>query len=133
MLELRRGDTNPIKINCRRPVIDPTTGQQSVDQVGRPVWEPVPLTGATITLTARDRKKNAVIQLDSNPGSGFGGIAFVSPLSSGQAVATVQPSATESLPVPMYLKYDVQLLEADGTKTTVAEGDAIVREDITRG
>jgi hypothetical protein len=133
LLELRRGDTNPIQIICQRPRIDPATGKQAVDARGMTLFDPVDLTGALVTLTARNRRKQIVVALDSNPGSGLGGIVFQAPLSSGLATATIQPAVTETLPTPYFLKYDVQLIEANGTKTTVAAGQAVVREDQSRG
>lgn len=129
MLELVRGDDNQISIIVKRPRVDPDTGEKVVDVYGAALTDPVDLTGASMTFTARDRKRAAVIVLKSSDG----GILFQSPYSEGHASAFVPAETTEHLTAPYYLKYDLELIEQDGTKTTVARGDAVLREDETRG
>lgn len=129
MLEFRRGDTNPINVLVRRPQIDSGTGEQAVDARGVPLWDPVNLTNVTLTFTARDRKNAIIIQKDSLSA----GITYQSPLTAGRATVIIAPADTEDLAAPLYLNYDLQMVEGDGTKTTVDKGQAVLREDVTRG
>lgn len=131
MLRLRRGDTNQVGIVVRRPMLDPSTGEQVVDAGGRLQWQPVNLAGALLKFTARDRKGIAQIEADSDPLSGKGGITFVEPFSQGRATIVVPPEATVNTDPPVWCRFDVQLVEADETVTTVAEGNLVVVADET--
>jgi len=126
-LELIRGDTNKINLTLRRPRIDPATGKQQKDEQGVPLYDAVDLNGATLWLTATDASGAAVISLDSTTG----GIVPTDPASGGLAVAIILPAATEGMAAPLFLDYDVQLLETDNSKTTVARGQMVVTSDVT--
>lgn len=129
-LTLIRGDDNPITVIVRRPRIDPATGLQATDTKGNPLFDPVSLDGASLRFTARDRTNATVIQLDN---SALGGVQVQTPASLGRAIVTVPANTTELFTVPTFLKYDVELYESSGLKTTVARGDAVVAEDESRG
>jgi hypothetical protein len=130
MLELFRGDDNLISIIVKQPRVDPDTGEVEVDVYGNPISDPTDLTGGTLTFTARDRTKAVVLTVTS---ADAGGITIATPSTSGHASALISEGMTENLKAPVYLKYDVQLVSGAGVKTTVARGDAVVREDQTRG
>lgn len=139
MLELIRGDDNIITMLVKRPRLNTTTGEPLVDGYGRPVTDPVNLTGSALIFTARNRRKEVVISLSSlADGTATATIVFQEPLTNGHATGYVEPDVTDALATPSYLKYDVQLIEnvADTTSqtiTTIARGDAVVVEDETRG
>lgn len=129
MLELIRGDDNTISIIVKQPRVDPNTGDVEVDVYGNPITDPTDLTGGKITFTARDRTKAVVLAVDNDT---LGGVTIATPSTSGHASALISEAMTENLKAPLYLKYDVQLVSGAGVKTTVARGDAVVREDQTR-
>ena len=95
------------------------------------------LTGAKIWFTAKhahtDADNAAVIAL-SSPSTGISILSVGPP---GQARIRIPSNATSALvtpalPRPLTLVYDIQLLEADGTVTTVQQGNLHIRSDITR-
>lgn len=95
------------------------------------------LAGAKIWFTAKhsftDGDGAAVIAL-SSAGSG---ITIIDAGPPGQARIRIPAGATSTLvtpnpPVPLRLVYDIQLLESDGTITTVQQGNLNIRGDITR-
>jgi hypothetical protein len=51
---------------------------------------------------------------------------------SGQALVTIDPEDTEALVQKTKYFCDVQLVEADGTVTTIAEGTLVMHLDVTR-
>lgn len=94
------------------------------------------LTGAKIWFTAKrafsDADGAALIAL-SSPSSG---VTILSVGPPGQARIRIPASSTQSLtvpapPQPLRLVYDIQLLEADGTVTTVQQGNLNIRGDVT--
>jgi hypothetical protein len=94
---------------------------------------PVNLTGAKLWFTAKrsrsDLDEAAVIKKDTV----LGGVVILSP-TSGTYRVTILPADTSSLTYTIQLFYDVQLLEPDGTVTTIESGTLEVdaSRDITR-
>jgi hypothetical protein len=92
----------------------------------------VDLTGATLWFTAKedwdDLDADAVFQKKT----GGLGIAVTDALA-GEATVTIPGSDTASLDNEVQtLECDVQLLEVDGTLTTVARGQLVLQPQITR-
>lgn len=91
---------------------------------------PVDLTGATLYFTAKRRKTDldaeAVIQKST-----LDGITITDELN-GQAVIIIQPANTSFLEDEPRLYCDVEVIEANGTRTTVARGRLTIQYDISR-
>lgn len=127
-LKIIRGDTNKVNIYVRRQVFDPDTGTPIIGNDGKFTYTPIDLTGATLTFTARNKSTDALsFQLTS----GGGQIALVGDPTDGKALMTIAPDVTESYTTPTWLKYDVELVEADTTKTTLVRGDLVISQDQT--
>lgn len=91
---------------------------------------PVDLTGSTIYFTAK-RKKNdldvdAVIQKSTDDG------IIITDAELGQALIVIAPIDTSSLEDEPRLYCDVEVIEANGTRTTVANGRLTIKYDISR-
>lgn len=113
-----RGDTIRLLVTATRP-----------DEAG--VDQPVDLTGATLTFTAKLKitdADDAVTTIQKTTGAGIEVLAA----DEGTAVVTLEPEDTEGLLVKTTYLADVQLDESDGTRTTVASGKLIVTPDVTR-
>lgn len=127
-LVLIRGDTNKVNIYVRRQVLDADTGEPVRGNDGKFTYTPVDLTGASLVFTARD-KRTDVQAFDAASTSGE--IAIVGSPADGKALMTLLPAVTEAYATPTFLKYDVELTEADASKTTVARGDLVISQDQT--
>lgn len=93
---------------------------------------PIDLTGATLWFTAKDDLDDLDADAVFQKKTGGLGIAVTSAVN-GQATVTIPPADTASLVnEPQTLECDVQLLEADGTLTTVARGQLILQPQVTR-
>lgn len=126
-IKLIRGDTNRLNIYIRRQQLD-DDGDPIRGADGNYTYSAVDLTNATLTLTASNTKTGAqVFQLD-NAGSD---ITVNNPPSAGNAVAVIGPTVTEGMDVPLWLDYDLELIESDTTKTTVKKDRFVVVSDIT--
>lgn len=124
-IKLFRGDTNKINLAIRRKILD-SEGEPVRGSHGLFTYAEVDLAGATLTFTARDKAGTVVFAVGTNDY-----IEIIAPPADGNAVATIPPSMTQSLAAPLWLNYDVQLVEADGTKTTVAKDRLVVSKDVT--
>ena len=63
--------------------------------------------------------------------TGGGTIATVGDPEDGVARITIAPSVTEDFSVPTWLDYDIELVEADTTKTTLERGQLVISRDQT--
>lgn len=111
-----RGDTITLDFTVKRPA-----GGAAVD-----------LTGATFTFTAKKKLSDAdaAALFQKTLGSGVS----VTNAANGQGRVTVAPADTTSLPdYETDLYCDLQMTEAVGTVTTVAEGILRIRPDVTEG
>jgi hypothetical protein len=127
-LVLIRGDTNKVNIYVRRQVFDPETGKPIIGTDGKFTYTPIDLTGASLTFTARTKGTDVLaFQLTS----GGGQIAIVGDPADGKALLTIAPDVTESYTTPTWLKFDVELVEADSTKTTLVRDDLVISQDQT--
>jgi hypothetical protein len=112
-LKTYRGDTRTFSLTVKRQNL------------------PVDLGGCLLTFTAKraiaDADAAAVVQ--KAIGSGL----TVTDEAGGLAEFTVESADTDGLTtVPVTLEWDVQLVEADGTVTTVARGQWQILADVTR-
>jgi len=93
--------------------------------------EPIPLAGAkawfTVKRATRDPDNQAIISV--NTADDPTKILIANP-AGGQIRVDLDPADTLILP-KSYLPYDVQILEADGTVTTVSRGSVEVDRDTT--
>lgn len=91
---------------------------------------PVDITDAQFYFTAKrsktDADVNAIIQKSSGDG------ISILDASGGMAVIVIQPEDTDFLDDEPRLYCDVQMVEADGTTTTIARGRLTLLYDITR-
>lgn len=92
---------------------------------------PINIATATLYFTAKTSRSLAddatgVIQKISGAG-----IEVVS-APNGQAVVTIDPEDTEGLVLKTKYFCDVQLVEADGVVTTIAEGTLVMHLDVTQ-
>lgn len=127
-IKLIRGDTNRLNLYIRRQQLD-EDGDPIRGADGNYTYTPVNLTNATLTLTASNSKTGTeVFQLDNGGG---GQITVNNPPSSGNAVAVIGPTVTEDMDVPLWLDYDLELIESDTTKTTVKKDRFVVVSDVT--
>lgn len=126
-ISVRRGDTNTIYVSVTRT--DPVTLGVA----------PVNLTSAKVWFTAKRRRgdaDSAAVIRKGNTGTGFTGIT-VTDATNGKVSIVLDPSDTTGLESDLvYLYYDVQTFELspppNGTYTTVASGQLLVSDDVTR-
>lgn len=94
---------------------------------------PIDLTGATLTMSARRSfaETGYVFQRTSAPGGGI----TIDPdqvTNRGKAVIKLATSSTSSLPPDeTVLRYDIQVVTADGDQWTVASGTLTVTPDVS--
>jgi hypothetical protein len=128
-LTAKKGDTIPLEVAMNRSA--PGELPHSA-----PVVTPVDLTGSVeIWFTAKrsftDLDDDAVIRLGTL-NTGLSGIT-VTDAANGRARVIIPAAATAGLePGTVFLVYDVQLLELDGTLTTVDSGRLALVDQVTR-
>ena len=91
---------------------------------------PVDITTALLWMTAKYKLEDPDGAAVFQKVSPSGGIVLSDP-TNGIAKATLEPGDTTGIAVPSPLFYDVQMKEADGTITTVANGRLRVALDST--
>lgn len=92
----------------------------------------IDLTGATLWFTAKDDLDDLDAAAVFQKKTGGLGIAITDAVN-GRATVTIAPADTASLAnEPQTLECDIQLLEVDGTLTTVARGQLILQPQVTR-
>lgn len=90
----------------------------------------VNLTGASLSFTARMDYPNAVVITKTSADAAQ---LAITNAAGGLAEVYLKPADTSSLPhATVYLVYDVQLTQSDGTVTTVVRGKITVNPDVTR-
>lgn len=103
------------------------------------VESPIDLTepGMVLRFMAKldkgDADVDAKISKSHGVPAGPGGISPDVPTTAEKnwATVTIDPAETDALAAPVTLFYDVQLVEPDGTKTTVRRGTIDVQADVT--
>lgn len=91
---------------------------------------PVNLTGAALTFTAKRKINDADIDAIAQKTIGAG--ITVTDAVNGEAVITLPPADTDAFTRDTTLQCDVQMIELDGTITTIADGTIEVTRDVTR-
>jgi hypothetical protein len=128
-ISARKGDTIPIEVRMTRSV-------PGIDPFDEPLTYPVDLSGSVkIWFTAKrahtDPDASAVIRLGTT-NTGLSGVNVENPPNEGRARVTIPPASTTGLEAgTVFLIYDVQLLELDGTVTTVSNGRLALLDHIT--
>jgi len=116
-----RGDTIRLLATTTRP--NATTGvMEAVNLTG--------LTGNDLSFTAKRKRKDA--DVDAVAVKTIGAGIAVQDAAAGELVVTLAPADTDALAKPVTLECDVQMIEADGTVTTVASGTLAIALDVTR-
>lgn len=112
-LTAKRGDTIKVRVTVQRD------------------GAPVNLTGALFWLTAKrwmhQSDADALIQKSS-----AGGAVVVAAPATGVAIITINPDDTAGFTDSLQLHCDVQMVEQNGTVSTVALGTLTVLADVTR-
>lgn len=121
-LTLQQGDTHYLEAVITRE------DQNGVDQ-------PVPLpTGTKLWWTAKTKKTDpdtAAVIRKGTTNAGLTGID-VTGTATGQCVVTLAPADTANVGKgTVFLHWDMQLLELDGTLTTVNKGRLALTEEVT--
>jgi hypothetical protein len=91
---------------------------------------PVNLTGATIRFTAKFKRTDAQASAVISKSTATGGVTIIS-ATAGTYHVTILPSDTSSLAADRSLYYDVEMLETDGTVTTIDEGTLSITLDVS--
>jgi len=127
-LTAKKGDTIPLEIAMNRS----TPGELPHSA---PITAPVDLSGSVkIWFTAKrsfaDADDDAVIRLGT-VNTGLAGVTVTDALD-GRARVVIPSEATDALEAgTVFLVYDVQLLELDGTLTTVDSGRLAIVDQVT--
>ena len=113
-IEFPRGDDAMLPVVVTRPA-----GGAVVD-----------LTGAALRFTAKRKRK--ALDVDAIIVKTLGDGIVVTDAANGEAVIVIEPEDTDDFTRQLTLQCDLQMVESDGTITTVADGTLTVTLDVSR-